>query len=125
VPIVAKWLLVFEDPVSGVVTLGWGLPRECLEDGRTIGVKDAPTRWGKLSYAVTSNIGAGRIDAEVTLPEGTRGRFRLRLRAPRGHALQSARRGVEDLAITGDCVVLPSGNAGPLHIVTNWSKAAP
>ena len=32
VPIAAKWLLVYEDPVTDIVTLGWGLPRECLED---------------------------------------------------------------------------------------------
>jgi hypothetical protein len=125
-PIVAKWLLVYEDPVSEVVTLARGLPRECLADGRSIGISDAPTRWGKVCYTLTSQLAAGRIEADVTLPERARGgTFQLRLRAPRGHLLRSASADGVSLPLDCDCVLLPKGKTGRLHIVTDWVRSTP
>jgi len=124
VPIVAKWLLVFEDPVSGIITLGHGLPRECLEASRTIGVTNAPTRWGEVSYELTSRIDAGIISARVALPPRPGATIKLRLRAPVGFRLAAAH-GIADnpvaLAIEADCVVLPKGMTGTIHLETKWA----
>ncbi len=127
VPIVVKWLLVHEDPITGVITLGRGVPRECLRHGRTIGVTDAPTRRGKVSYSMTSRIDDGEATATVALPERPGAMIRLRIRAPGPHLLVSARvtnRDDVELVIAGDCVVLPAGAAGTLAITTGWTRAA-
>lgn len=122
VPIAAKWLLVYEDPVSGVITLGRGLPRDCLADGRTIAASHAPTRRGRLDFTLTSRLASGEIDADINLPERPGAAIRLRLRAPRGYVLQSAHTDGETLAIDGDCVVLSEGRTGRVRLVTKWSR---
>jgi len=48
VPTIAKWLLVFEDPLDGTITLGQGVPRVWLHDGKEVGVERGPTRWGPV-----------------------------------------------------------------------------
>ena len=52
VPIAVKWMLVHEDPSTGVITLGHAAPRERLAHGQAIGVTDAPTRRGKVSFRI-------------------------------------------------------------------------
>ena len=124
-PIVIKWLLVHEDPITGVITLGRGVPRECLSQDRTIGVTDAPTRRGKVSFCLTSQIDAGEILATVSLPDRPGAEIRLRIRAPESFALASARvtnRDHLELAIEDDCVLFPADVAGPLAITTRWTQ---
>lgn len=124
VPIAAKWLLVHEDPVSGVITLGHGLPRDCLADGRTLSVEGAPTRWGSVGYELESQIARGEISARITLPERPGASVLLRLRAPLGLTLVSAET-VGDtpaaLAIDGDRVVLPKDAGRVITLVTKWT----
>ncbi len=126
VPIALKWLLVHEDPISGAITLARGVPRERLAHGRTIGVKDAPTRRGKISYRIDSRIDEGEILASVTLPDRPGAPIRLRLRAPKPFVLAGAKlRGAQEtpLPIDGDCVVLPEGMVGEIAIATRWTAA--
>jgi hypothetical protein len=122
-PIAIKWLLVHEDPVTGVITLGRGVPHECLEPGRMIGVSDAPTRRGRVSYCMTSRIDDGEVLASVTLPERPGAEIRLRIRAPESFALVSAKvtnRDDVELVIEADCIVFPLGAGGTLAITTHW-----
>ena len=125
VPIAAKWLLVYEDPVSGEITLGRGIPRDRLEQGRSISVADAPTRRGKLGFSFSSNIANGEILARVSMPDRPGASIRLRFRAPRPYMLQSAMITGPDnrqLAVDGDCVLLPEDAAGQISIATRWSR---
>jgi len=126
VPIAAKWLLLFEDPVTGVLTLGHGLPRDCLADGRTLKVENAPSRWGSLGYELRSQIAAGSISARVTLPQRPGATLRLRLRAPLGCRLVAAKTTGSHptaLAVDGDHVLLPDGAAEVLDITTTWESS--
>jgi len=50
VPMLVKWMLVFEDPLDEVLWLGRGVPDTWLEVG--FEVRNAPTRWGPVSYRV-------------------------------------------------------------------------
>jgi hypothetical protein len=127
-PIVLRWLLVFEDPVIGTITLGHGIPRERLAHGREIGVDGAPTRLGKISYKIWSRIGEGVISATVDLPERQGADVRLRLRAPRPFSLVSAHitdREDIKLAVQGDCILLPPDRSGRLEVTTRWRSAEP
>ena len=52
VPLLTRWMLVFEEPASDALWLAKGTPRSWLEDGNTIAVSNAPTRWGSLSFSL-------------------------------------------------------------------------
>lgn len=126
VPIAAKWLLVYENPVDGSVTLGHGLPRECLENGRTLSVDGAPTRWGNVGYRLQSQLADGGISARITLPERPGATIILRLRAPSGFRLESAETlgaNAVTLAIEDDRIVLPRDATGVIELVTKWTGA--
>jgi len=124
VPIAAKWLLVFEDPIDGTITLGRGTPRHWLADGEEISVNAAPTRRGELGFRLTSRITEGVIHAEVSLPSRPGPEVRLRLRAPLGHRLTRAEVTSEagiDVRVEGDEVVFPASASGQVRLTTTWT----
>ena len=82
VELLTRWLLVFEDPESETLWLGKGIPRDWLASGKAVKVRGAPTRWGRVSYSITSKLNQGEITAEVELPPGFPAVTKLRFRAP-------------------------------------------
>ena len=90
VPLLTRWMLVFEEPFSDVLWLARGTPRSWLEDGNTMAVTNAPTRWGKLSFSLHSHLRTGKVEASmvgaVTPPSPL---VKLRLRVPAGHRIRS------------------------------------
>lgn len=124
VPIAVKWLLVHEDPVHGTITLGRGIPRDRLEHGRTLAVKNAPVRGGLVGFEIVSHLADGEIAVNVDLPNGLAVPVQVRLRAPQGYSLQSATLADgQALEIAADCVLLPQGLAGRQAITTRWAAA--
>ena len=90
VPLLTRWMLVFEEPASDVVWLAKGTPRSWLEEGKTIAVSNAPTRWGSLSFSLRSHLQTGTIEARVVAPSvPPSARVKLRLRVPAGHRIRS------------------------------------
>jgi len=59
-------LLVWED--GGTLWLARATPRAWLEQGKKIGVKNAPTHFGTISYEIVSDADHGRISATVEMP---------------------------------------------------------
>ncbi|MES1158550.1 MAG: hypothetical protein ABUL42_01515 [Terricaulis silvestris] len=89
-PLMWRWLLVFEDPQTDTLWLGKGAPQAWLADGKSFGLTDAPTRWGRVNYTVRSELLRGRIEAEVRFAEGARPPLtKLRLRT--GHPMRGVR----------------------------------
>jgi hypothetical protein len=119
IPIITKWLLVYEDPVTRAVTLGQGAPRAWLADGREFGVDAAPTRWGRLGFRVRSHLRDGHVDAEIELPSRPGAEVRLRLRVP-GDRIPGRVEvlGRDDVAarLAGDTVSLPPGSLGTVRV---------
>ena len=61
-----------------------------LKDGGRISVKNAPTRFGKVSYEITSHLAQGFIEARLEPPAREQPRqIVLRLRHPAGRPIQS------------------------------------
>ncbi|HMD85609.1 MAG TPA: hypothetical protein VKO18_13025 [Terriglobia bacterium] len=90
VPLMTRWMLVFEDPQSETLWLAKGTPTAWLEDDKTISVSEAPTRWGRIGYSLTSRLGQGKIEALITLPaSGFAATVKLRLRVPQGNTIRS------------------------------------
>jgi hypothetical protein len=68
VPLLLRWLLVFEDPNAQVLWLGRAVPREWLRPGGRVSVRQAPTRWGRVDLEIESAADAGQVGVRVALP---------------------------------------------------------
>ena len=75
-------VLLVHETASGV-ELAYATPRAWLAPGKRIAVRNAPTSFGPLSYAI--DAGAAEAHATVEVPSRARPRaLRLRLRLPAG-----------------------------------------
>jgi hypothetical protein len=90
VPLMTKWMLLFEDPERDEVWLARAVPRDWLENGKGISVKSAATRFGRVGFEIRSFLNEGRVEAEVEIPKSFRAALRLKLRLPEGWMIQSA-----------------------------------
>lgn len=61
-----------------------------LEDGKTVAVRNAPTRFGPVSYAIVSHAGQGHIDASIEPPKRNPPKqIVIRIRHPESKPLKS------------------------------------
>jgi len=124
VPMMLRWMLVFEDPASNTLWLAKGTPRAWLAEGQHIAVEDAPTRLGKIGYDIRSHLAQNRIETDLQLPAaGVSVPITLRLRVPEGYTLKGARvEGKEwrDFDPQAETVTLPEGAAGKVSIETAY-----
>ena len=78
-----RQLLVWEN--GNQLWLARATPREWLEDGKTIRIKQAKTIFGTVSMVIRSSIAQGKIFAELSLPKRKPpSEVWLRLRHPQG-----------------------------------------
>lgn len=89
VPLMAKWILVFEDPQSDTLWFGKSMPERWLEDGQKVSISGATTRFGRVSFATVSHLAENRIEATLELPPGFKAAAKVRLRAPGQRKLAS------------------------------------
>ncbi len=90
IPLLLRWMLVFEDPDEDRLYFGRALPRAWTAAGTPIGIEEAPTRWGRVHYRMEPR-GENRLAATVTLPEAVRQPRELQVsfRLPEGRSLSS------------------------------------
>ena len=92
VALLTRWMLVFEDPMSDTLWLGKSMPRDWLEDGKTLSVESVPTRWGRVGFAMESHLKENKIVATVNLPsDHFAAAVKIRLRTPGNIPLKSVR----------------------------------
>jgi hypothetical protein len=124
VPLLMRWMLVFEDPSSELLWLTKGTPRSWLADGQIISVAKAPTRWGNLSFTVRSHINSGRVEASLDLPStSSSARIKLRLRVPEGHRMKSISLNGKNWAqfdAAEESVMLPPNAKGRLDLNVSY-----
>ena len=90
IPVLTRWMLVFEDPNEPILWLDKAAPQHWLENGKKIGVSGAPTRFGTVSYELRSEIAKGKILGTVSLPAGPANpTVNLRVRVPGGKKMKS------------------------------------
>ena len=102
IPLLVRWMLVFEDPDLDRLYLGRALPRKWVASAKPIGIEQAPTRWGRVNYRL-ENHGKDRLVATVALPAQGEipGELQVSFRAPTG-------RSIAGLAVNGHSVT-PDG----------------
>lgn len=88
IPLLLRWMLVSDDSAGEQLFLARALPRAWLGSGAAVGITAAPTRWGKVTLTLRTDVDARRIDAQVQLPEQAPRRTWLTLRAPQGTRLE-------------------------------------
>ena len=116
-----RWLLVFEDPESETLWLAKGVPQSWLKDGKSISVREAPTRWGRVGFSLDSNLSHGRILVRVNFPNSAFGATTyLRLRAPDGKKIRSVtlnRAPWSQFDPAGETVTIPRGYSGTVELI--------
>jgi len=119
VPMMTRWMLVFEDPQSDTLWLAKGTPRSWLEEGGTISVAGAPTRWGRVGFTLVSQVNQGKVEGQVVLPASFAGTIKLRVRLPEGRRIQSVTvngRLAAKFNPEEETVTLPSGMTGRIPV---------
>lgn len=120
VPMMTRWMLVFEDPRSETVWLAKGTPREWLADGKKIHISSAPTKWGRIGYTMTSQLSSNKVSVAVQLPEAPFvAAVKLRLRAPEGKRMQTVLvngKAWKDFDPQAETVTLPAKFAGRVQV---------
>lgn len=124
VPLLTRWMLVFEEPAADVVWLAKATPRDWLEAGKTIAVSNAPTRWGSLGFSLHSHLQAGTIEARVVVPSMPPAtRVNLRLRVPAGHRIRSVTANGKpwnQFNAVEETVTLPPATKQPLDLAIHY-----
>jgi hypothetical protein len=92
IPVLTKWMLVFEDPNEPVLWLAKATPQAWLENGRKIAIAGAPTRFGTVAYELRSEINKGKVYGTINMPQGTaRPSVKVRIRVPDNKKIKSVR----------------------------------
>jgi hypothetical protein len=118
-------LMLIQERPDDELRLAAAVPRKWLEDTKKIEVREAPTRFGPISYRIESHVAQSRIEAEIFLPGRGRPRAaRLRLRHPEGRPIRSvALDGKTYASFSGEWIDLPvsrPASAEPLRIVAGF-----
>ncbi|MBB6366533.1 hypothetical protein FHR56_001646 [Xanthomonas sacchari] len=119
IPLLLRWMLVFEDSAGEELFLARALPRGWLGSGETIAIEAAPTRWGRVSLTLQGDPARKRIAGSVTLPAQRPVRTWLTLRVPAGTRLQEVRLDGQPAALSGprnERVLVPAGSAATVAI---------
>ena len=122
VPLMAKWLLVFEDPNSDILWFGKSMPERWLEDGQKVSISDAPTRFGRVAFTTESHLAVNRIEATLTLPPAFKATAKLRLRVPGQRKLTSVTlngKKWKDFTPEG-IITIPPAYAPGITVVANY-----
>jgi hypothetical protein len=123
----ARWLLVFEDPMSETLWLGKATPRKWLEDSKKISVSRAPTRWGRISYSAVSHLSQNSVSATIVFPTHFGAVTKLRLRMPGNRTLKAVQvngRPWSQFDPAQETITIPAGASGTFTITAEYETAS-
>jgi hypothetical protein len=124
VPLMTRWMLVFEEPDADTLWLAKATPRNWMEDGQTITVSNAPTRWGSVSFALRSLLNEKRIECSIFMPSVRAPEMiRLRLRAPGNNRIRSVTvdgKTWSNFDPQDETVALPASNKGRIALTVHY-----
>ncbi|HEX4007805.1 MAG TPA: Tat pathway signal protein [Acidobacteriaceae bacterium] len=121
IPLLVRWMLVFEDPDAERLYFGRGLPRRWVGSGKPIGIEQAPTRWGRVNYELAPESNK-KLTATITLPEnGNLPReLQVTFRVPEGRSLQGLQVNGKSVAPGGrksDSAIFPTAGERRFSVV--------
>lgn len=124
IPLLVRWMLVFEESDAERLHLGRALPRDWIGSGKPIAIVGAPTRWGRVTFSFQNDPGAKTVSAEVRLPDTVRPKeTHVRLRLPKQFKLRdptvNGRKAT--LAGKGDDTIVLDDRAAAVRIVARYA----
>ena len=109
-------MLVLEDSDEDRLYLAKGVPREWVASGKEIGIDQAPTRWGRVSFTLRANPTAKSVVGHVELTGAEVPReVQFKLRLP----LQSM---PQSVTLNGDPTTLAGAHKDTVIITTRNEK---
>jgi hypothetical protein len=123
IPTLTKWMLVFEEPDDSVVWLARATPRTWLEQGKKIAVTAAPTRFGKISYELRSNVEKDKVSTVIHAPDDSAATIKLRCRTPGGKKIRGVTINGEkwtDFSTEEEVVVIPPRFKGEIAVEISY-----
>jgi hypothetical protein len=125
IPLLVRWMLVFEDEDEDHLHFGRALPRDWVASGKPVAILGAPTRWGRVDYHLetrdANNLAAViNLPAKGPLPKELHVTFRI----PVGRNLNSATVNGRPATFTGthkDAVVITTGPDRHFEVITQLS----
>jgi len=86
-PLLIRWMLLLEEPDDEILHIAKGVPRAWFAGSQTLGIKAAPTRWGRATFTIS--IEAARLSGSIQLDGRTAPReLHLKLRLPKSSRLR-------------------------------------
>ena len=125
IPLLVRWMLVFEDSDLDRLYIGKALPRDWVGSGHEIAIATAPTRWGHVDYRLAAK-GSNQLLATVTL-QGSKAapaELHVKFRLPAGQSIQSITANGKSVEPTGshkDTAAIKTGGAKHFEVVANYS----
>lgn len=80
IPLLVRWMLVFEERDSDTLWLCKAVPRRWFAPGQHFSVRNAPTRWGPVSFRVRAHEAS--VEVEIIPPPKAPETILLRVRRP-------------------------------------------
>ena len=125
IPLLVRWMLVFEDSDEDKLYLGKGLPRDWVGSGKEIAINQAPTRWGRVNFKMAAKPAAKSISATVELARpGAPKELQVKFRLPAQNTLQKVTVNGKAGTIGGlhnDVAIFPTANQRRFEVVAEFA----
>jgi hypothetical protein len=124
IPLLVRWMLVFEDSDADRLYLGKALPRDWVT-GQEIAIDAAPTRWGRVDYRLSAKspnqlLATVSLQGSKAAPEELHVKFRL----PVDKTIQSITANGKSVEVSGphkDTAAIKTGGARHFEVIANYS----
>ena len=125
IPLMVRWMLVLEDSDEDRLYLAKAVPRAWVGSGETVGIEQAPTRWGRVSFNLRAQPSAKAVVTTVELAhEGSPKEVHLKLRTPKATPVKSATVNGRAGTLGGphnDTVIIKTGTEQKFEVVGQWA----
>ncbi|HVW77262.1 MAG TPA: hypothetical protein VHB45_06595 [Alloacidobacterium sp.] len=125
IPLLIRWMLVFEEQNESRLHFGRALPREWIRTGKPIGIEGAPTRWGRVNYMLTQRD-ARTLVATIALQEQRElpAEMHIAFRVPEGKRIAGAvvnGKTISERDIRGEAVVIAPKAQRDFEVIVQFS----
>ena len=117
IPLLVRWMLVLEDSDDDKLYFGKGLPRDWVGSGKEIKIQQAPTRWGRVDFAMQAAPGKKTVTARVTLSKAASpAEIQVKFRLPSEFTLAST-------AVNGKPATFSGAHNDTVSVQTRGAKS--
>jgi hypothetical protein len=125
IPLLVRWMLVLEDSDEDRLYLAKGVPREWIVSGKEIGMEQAPTRWGRVSFRLAAKSESKAVVGQVEFTgASTPKQLHFKIRLPAGSTLESVSVNGTPATVGGihrDTVIIATGTQKMFEVVGQFN----